>query len=179
MKEILKPIIYAFCLEKPSKSINPQKANSYQAKFIQCLLVLLVLIFTTQYVYGGIVESFMIAVENSRSKKVKKLLTKRVDVNPRNEKGVTALMILAQTGHTETVKVLLEQGADINAKNKDGWTALMVAANKGQTETVKVLLEQGADVKAKTNGDVTALMLAEENGHKEIVQLLREAGAVE
>jgi hypothetical protein len=100
-----------------------------------------------------------------------------VDINSRNDIGITALMRACSYNHIDIVKLLIEAGADINAKDKVGYTALIVASANGRIEIVKLLIKAGSDVNAKEKWEYTALMYASENGYTDIVKLLIEAGA--
>ncbi len=99
------------------------------------------------------------------------LLQQGVDVNSRNEEGLTPLM-LASRGEPDpvaAVESLLGHGADIHAKcncsqcdprsGSFGCTALMIAASKGHRATVRALLDKGANVDETTDAKRTALML--------------------
>ena len=103
---------------------------------------------------------------------------KTLDVNDRNEEGMTALMFAAENNSPEVVLVLLDAGADANAKDEQDMTALMRAvAKKSSKEIIVMLLDAGADANAKDKENVTALMFAVENNSPEIAQVLLDAGA--
>ncbi len=129
--------------------------------------------------FADIKEDWLNAAQNGHLDVVKALLVKGVNVNMKNEKGVTALMFATQNGHTEIVKELIANDADVNMKSGHGWTALMFAAQNGHTETVRVLLDNKANVnvKSKDKHGWTALMSASGNGHTEIVKILLDNNA--
>ncbi len=60
---------------------------------------------------------------------VKSLLENGVDVNARNDDGVTALMLAVRYGYEKIAKLLLEKNADVNAQDQDGNTALDLASD--------------------------------------------------
>jgi ankyrin repeat protein len=114
------------------------------------------------------------------------LLRQGVDVNSRNEEGLTPLM-LAVRGEMDpaaAVGVLLEHGADIHAKcncsqcdprsGSYGCTALMIAASRGHSNCAQALLAKGAEVDAATDAKRTALMLTTD---AKIARALLEKGA--
>ena len=83
-----------------------------------------------------------------------------VDVNARNEHGMTALMRAARYGHAAAVRTLLERGADPNVARNDRFTALALAAFFGHTETVRILIEHGAKTEIVTRSGTSPRMWA-------------------
>lgn len=108
---------------------------------------------------------------------VNNLLKMRINVNAKDNDGVTALIVAAQKGHIDIVNALISANADTNAKINDGVTALMFAAERGHTDIAKLLINARADVNAKANDGVTALIVALHRGHFDIMRLLISAGA--
>lgn len=114
------------------------------------------------------------------------LLQRGVDVNSRNEEGLTALMLAArgEADPVAAVKTLLERGADIHARcncsqcdprsGSQGCTALMIAASRGHRDCVRLLLDHGAKVDEATDAKRTALMLTTD---AQVVRALLEKGA--
>src|SRR5688572_1575078 len=105
---------------------------------------------------------------------IKTFLAAGMNINARNEKGITALMRAAETGQTETVQSLLAAGANPNLTSGDISSALALAAWRGDLPTMKVLIAGGADVdlKISNSNEETALTLAAAYGQREAVVLL-------
>ena len=119
------------------------------------------------------------AADSGDTDKVKDLLKGEVDVNAKDDDGMTALMLAAMDGNTEMVTALSAvAGIDGNVANDDGWTALMYAAMDGHTATVTALSAvAGIDVNAVNDDGWTALMYAAMGGHTEtMIALLAVAG---
>lgn len=91
---------------------------------------------------------------------LRRILSRDVDVNARNQHGMTALMRAAYHGNAEMVRVLLEHGADPNLPRNDRFTALALAAFFGHTETVRILIEHGAKTEVVTRCGTSAYMWA-------------------
>ncbi len=109
--------------------------------------------------------------------KVRLLLDKGVDINHRDEMGITALMFAVEKGHAEVVTLLLNAGADIHHQDEKGITALMVAAEKGCVAIIKLLLDAGADINLQNSWGGSALILATDFGHVDTIKLLQTYAA--
>jgi uncharacterized protein len=96
---------------------------------------------------------------------VQLLLDKDVDVNSRNQNGVTALQIASGKGNVDMVRLFLKAGANPLAIAVDRKTALHVAASSGYPKMVDMLLKANADVAGVQGADgTTALYLASHDG---------------
>ena len=105
------------------------------------------------------------------------LLEADVDLEARDNHGMTALIWAAWNNHIGLVQILIEVGADVNRMDNSGWTALMRASRHGYTDVVNILLMASADVDMRHERGWTALMWAAKYGHTEIVDMLLKAGA--
>lgn len=103
---------------------------------------------------------------------VELLLRKEVDINAKDNEGVTALAYASGRGHVDIVKILLANKADANSRSNIGSTPLMNAAYMGHVKIVAELVAGGADVNAQSNDGSTALMNAAAHGYIEIVKIL-------
>ena len=72
-------------------------------------------------------------------------LDKGVDVNAKDDTGMTPLHYVAVGGHNEIIELLISSGADVNAKDKYGETSLDVAVQflKSKPEIVDPLRKHG------------------------------------
>ena len=109
--------------------------------------------------------------------RVKELVESGVDMNTKNEEGMTALTLAIGYECIDIAKYLLEKGADVNVKNTYGYTTLMLAVNNRYIDIVKYLVEKGADVNAKDIDGMTALTIAVKKDNIDIVKYLVEKGA--
>jgi hypothetical protein len=100
------------------------------------------------------------------------VLSRGVDVDARNEHGMTALMRAARCGHAAAVRVLLEHGADPNVTRNDRFTALALAAFFGHTETVRILIEHGAKTEVVTRSGTSPCMWATARTFSEVARSL-------
>src|SRR4029434_7018334 len=74
------------------------------------------------------------------------LITRKANLNVRNEFGSTPIAQAAELGDGRMVKMLLDAGAEPEGANPDGQTALMLAIKTGETAVVDMLLKAGANV---------------------------------
>ena len=129
------------------------------------------------------------AARTGNIKRISELLEQGVDINSKDDKGLTALYQAAccsnDTSSLETVKFLIDHGADVNIKTPAGHTPLAIATefsnSKSSLETVKLLLLSGANVNAQSNRGSTALLYAARFSNSksslETIKLLLDYGA--
>lgn len=108
---------------------------------------------------------------------VRRLLTKKVDVNARDGDGGTALHWASYRDDLETVDLLLGAGAKVDAVNDLGATALWAASQNGSGAMVRRLLKAGADANLALASGETPLMVASRAGSTDVVSQLLAAGA--
>ncbi len=102
-----------------------------------------------------------------------------VDLDARNEEGLTALFVACYAQNFAVVQTLISRGANVNATCQDGWTPLMAACMRGNLTIAKALLEAGADVKAENNETgCCALMFATQVGNLELVRELAPRASI-
>jgi hypothetical protein len=85
------------------------------------------------------------------------LLDSKVQVNEKDEGGITPLYYAAMEGHSAVITLLCERGADINAQGGYYGTVLQAACHRGNLEIVKALLDKNADVNLRGGKYGTAL----------------------
>jgi ankyrin repeat protein len=109
------------------------------------------------------------------------LATSRVDVDFRDNHGMTPLSRAAAGGHEGVVRLLLDTGqVDIDMRDDQGLTPLSEAAAEGQEGVVRLLLNTGrVDADARDYYGRTPLSRATARGHEEVVQLLLDTGRVD
>jgi hypothetical protein len=113
-----------------------------------------------QIVFDAATRELWSVAESGDTDALSGILSRGVDVNARNEHGMTALMRAAHNGHERTVRALLEHGADPNLTRNDRFTALALAAFFGHTETVRILIENGAKTEVVTRSGTSPKMWA-------------------
>ena len=83
-----------------------------------------------------------------------------VDVNIRDNNGMTALMKASENGHVQLVEELIKFGANMNLRNLLHDTALIYAAKEGNLNCVQKLIDMGANVNIQdVNGKPLCSML--------------------
>ena len=103
---------------------------------------------------------------------------KGIDVNVRDENGMTPLIYAAFFGHDAVAKELIDCGADVNACGNNGANALMASLQNAKGERIaKLLLDSGADVNACDGQGITPLMAAIYTDSIEMTLYLLEKGA--
>jgi len=86
---------------------------------------------------------------------------KGIDVDVRDENGMSPLIYAAFFGHADAAKELLDCGADVNACGSSGVTVLLAALqNAANANIARLLIDSGADVNAADGQGLTPLMTA-------------------
>lgn len=118
-----------------------------------------------------------VAASNNTFDVVKYFVDKKIDVNAKNENGLTPFLASLNKGKDEEIiLLLLNSGADINYTNlKNRSTPLMMAADFGYLKTVKLLIEKGANLESKNRDGYTALDIARKQKNYEIIEFLEKA----
>jgi len=110
-----------------------------------------------------------------------------IDINKKNDKGVSPLHVASYFGHDELVKKLIEAGAkvDIEDENKD--TPLIYACSipefdafeesSNKSKIIDILLDHKANIDKKSDIYDTPLFMAIENEHPKLVEKLIAKGA--
>ncbi|MCB1157639.1 MAG: ankyrin repeat domain-containing protein [Leptospiraceae bacterium] len=122
-----------------------------------------------------------LAVLNRDSKFIKYLLTKNIETNLKDRKGLSPLLLSITLREKEKIpeitKILVEAGVNLNLGDLDSRTALHYAAKDGNEELVRYLLNSKAEPDSKDVYDRTPLHEASYTGFLGIVQSLVEKKA--
>ncbi len=123
------------------------------------------------------------AIDSANEKQVAKLIRAGVDINAKNEDGLTPLMYALDlhssptTSHFDEFKLLFEAGADRNITNDKGENAFILAVKSERKDVVEIFLDNGEDVDFQTADGSTALMYARRLYRGlEVVEMLLAAG---
>ena len=117
------------------------------------------------------------AVQDDDKAQVAALLSKRVNVNEKDEDGSTALAWAAVRCNTEIAGLLLKAHANPNLTNDQGIGPLSLAMTNGSPAIAQLLLAKGADANlARENGE-TPLMTAARLGQVDVMKMLLDRGA--
>lgn len=122
------------------------------------------------------VKDLLTAAKRSDLKLVTQLLSKKVDVNGKNERGRTALME-ATSWNTDlnVTQLLLSKGAYVNVRDNTLCTALLSAIwnNENNLQMIKYLVEEArAEIDVENEDGKTPIMLAAMTNQFNILQFL-------
>lgn len=102
-----------------------------------------------------------------------------VDINARDNDGMTALHIAVAEESQKVVELLLTHNADLEIAKYDGSTPLCSAIENRNEAMVKLLLDAGAKADVSAENGMTPLHFAANSrlNREKIIQLLLDAGA--
>ncbi|MCJ1462090.1 hypothetical protein MMC07_000690 [Pseudocyphellaria aurata] len=122
---------------------------------------------------------FCKAVQSEGETKIRELLEKGVDINMRDEHGMTPLHHAVCSNSVNIVRLLLREGADILMRDQSRRTALHMAVEKEdhRESMAQLLLDNGSEINSKDTRRRTELHLATRSGDEKVVKLLLSHGA--
>ena len=100
------------------------------------------------------------AAEGGNTSIIIKLLSLGLDVDSRNNGGLTPLMIVALKDKQNAFHILIQNGADPSFQDNNGFSVLYFPAQGGNTSIKNKLLSLGLDIKLKDVYGVTPLTRA-------------------
>ena len=105
------------------------------------------------------------------------LKTYKIDINPANNNGWTALHYGVQNGNFKLLQLLLQNGGEVYYATKDNTNCLHLAASEGHIDICKMFLNgYKFDINAANNDGWTALHFRVENGNFELFKLIIQNG---
>jgi hypothetical protein len=125
--------------------------------------------------YGG--GPLHTAIFNGDINEALKIIDQGVNLNEKNNKGMTPMMMAAMFGFSAVVNYLILKGANMNEKDKDGKTVFMLVIGLGNQTMVELLLNAGAKLNEVDDLGYTPLMIAAITGNYSMMETLLNAGA--
>ncbi|KAJ8301826.1 hypothetical protein KUTeg_020813, partial [Tegillarca granosa] len=110
------------------------------------------------------------------------LISRKVDIQPRDSDGKTALNYALSTSSTRTLELLLQNGACVNQPNASGIYPIEEACLNNDSDSLRILLHYGASnsisVNKKDDNGMSAIHYAIQNGADlKLLELLLSFGA--
>ena len=110
-------------------------------------------------------------------KKLLGLFKPVIDINIKDNEGMSLLHHAVADQDLKLVKILLQQGANPHSKDKANSTSLYYAIDVGDLKMVDFLIEKGLDIHAKDSSGLSLLSHAIKFKRTKIVKLLLDKGA--
>ena len=117
------------------------------------------------------------AAEGGNKHILRHLLSLNLDVNQRNDVGVTPLATAAILGKQGAFDLLLENKANEFLISKDGYSVLHFAAFAGIVPIIRKLISRGLDPNLEDRSGSTPLITATQASKSEAVEYLLSIGA--
>ncbi len=129
------------------------------------------------YSQNELTEQMWSAIQENDVRALNELIHEGVDLEARNEKGMTPLMLATLSENDDVVSRILKEGVDKDSKDYFGNTALMYSLLNKKSRIFKLLLRNKADLEIKDNRGNTVLSTAASLGNVRAVQMLIGEGA--
>lgn len=122
----------------------------------------------------------LLAVEKSLYQVISLLISKNVDVNRKNIKGITPLIKAVEKAEKNDTKIkivelLLKNNANVNLVDLSSNSALMKAVERNNLKVTKLLLDKDADCSIINSNNLSVLDIARRNNNSRILQLIQES----
>ena len=116
------------------------------------LLIFIIVLFNIAHLYSQTIEEdFLFYTLIGDAKKVLYYINKeKVDINLKNEDGLTPLMLSIMANQNEITEILIRKGANLELKDNEGKTALLWAISKDNIEAVRMLIDAWVDFDIKS-----------------------------
>lgn len=118
-----------------------------------------------------------LAVISGKNDEVRKLISKGVDLNKKNDLGLAPLHIAVMKNNESIVRELIYSGADLNLAGNTGYTPLHIAAELNYHTIATELLSHGAEPKIKTDQGFNSITISKIQRNKDITRLLTTKNA--
>ncbi|XP_067685531.1 serine/threonine-protein phosphatase 6 regulatory ankyrin repeat subunit A-like [Haliotis asinina] len=106
------------------------------------------------------------------------LIQNIVDINSKDDKGMTAVLVAAFLGNREVLDFLVRQGVDMLVADNDGQNILHLACQKGNVEMVKyILTKKRLGINTKGFWGMPPVLQSAYYGKKEVFDVLVKQGA--
>ena len=168
------------------KAASSKKSKSPIPKWVIAAVAGVVIVVLMLVIFNGSKPkaqdiSIHVAARTGNIEAVKKHLADGVDVNAKDEAGMTPLLLVGidnDLHHVleEIAELLIAKGADLEAKTNGGHTPLDNAAAYNHKGVAELLIANGADVNARANNRNTPLDSAISLKRTELAELLRKHG---
>jgi len=117
-----------------------------------------------------------IAAAFGTSRIIDRLVQSGIDVNVKNDLGVSPIYFAATKNNIEAIDALIKHGADIHFKLESGESPLHFACEYGLASAIR-LIEAGADMEAQNLEGITPFLAACQSGSCKLIDELINLGA--
>lgn len=118
-----------------------------------------------------------VAAEEGRQLETEILIGAKVEIDKRDQHGMTALMYAAKNGEPDILKMLLDAGADLEAEHEASQESLLfMAAKNRHYNVVKQLIDLGREVEVVNVKQETPLWNAIKMDQFDLARLLLQFG---
>ncbi|MDR2440102.1 MAG: ankyrin repeat domain-containing protein [Planctomycetaceae bacterium] len=103
------------------------------------------------------------------------LIEKSVNINAKNNNGLTPLHHAVRKSNLEIIKYLITKGAKVNEQDNNGYTPFhwAVLASNPDIDVIKYLLKKNTDINVKAKNEMTPLDEANNTGNQIVIDLLK------
>ncbi len=116
-------------------------------------------------------------LDRGYNQKLATALSSGIDINTKNDFGMTPLMRAVQIRNVDAMQLLFEYDVNVNSEDIGGDTAMHIAARNNDLKSLSMLINHGANINVINKDGTTPIEYAIANQNLIMIKAMRDSGA--